>query len=95
MFDNGRMYFIMCVIQSYFTIYINYYILNKSSSKKLRKVEEKRQDEKLADVYTLAVFAIVFLKLFSCFVVDKCDLVHDADSTFHLRYLLTASGNFS
>ena len=28
-----------------------------------------------------------------CFVVAICDLVHDVESTFHLSYLLTASGN--
>ena len=28
-----------------------------------------------------------------CFVVAICDLVHDVETTFHLSYLLTASGN--
>ena len=35
----------------------------------------------------------VFLKIFFCFVVAICDLVHDVETVFHLYYLLTASGN--
>ena len=28
-----------------------------------------------------------------CFVVAKCDLVHDVETIFQLFYVLTASGN--
>ena len=35
----------------------------------------------------------VFLRLlFFCFVVAKCDLVHDVEAIFHFSFVLTASG---
>ena len=38
-------------------------------------------------------FFVFFRLLFFCFVVAICDLVHDVETTFHLSYVLTASGN--
>ena len=35
----------------------------------------------------------VFLRLFFCFVVAICDLVHDVETIFHLSYVLRASVN--
>ena len=39
------------------------------------------------------VFFLVFF-IILCFVVVEGDLVHDAETIFHLSYVLTASGIF-
>ena len=47
-------------------------------------------DARLGDVMKLFLF--VSVKSF-CFDVAICDLVHDVNTKFYLRYLPTASGN--
>ena len=38
-------------------------------------------------------FFRIFELIIFCFVVAKCDLMHDVETIFHLSYVLTASGN--
>ena len=39
------------------------------------------------------VFFRILKFIVPCFIVAKCDLVHDVGTKFHLRLLLTPSGN--
>ena len=38
-------------------------------------------------------FLYFWIIIIFCFVVAKCDLMHDVETIFHLSYVLTASGN--